>query len=207
MLDTIHINRISSLPRSDVTPVIHVIRVTPEPIHEGMGALGNDKEMTGCHSSVTPNEHENLKNDASDKNDSNAPIITIEKKSLHITSDSKVVKSSEQKSINDPTLGNLDNEPLDYKSYILRQKKVFDAEEPKVMARLIFDELASKSVEANPRMEKRVLEQEYREALISSGFSTDDIDVIIKGMESDKLIERVGTELDGVFCDILRVIN
>lgn len=72
------------------------------------------------------------------------------------------------------------------------------------MARRIFDELVSKNAEVNPSMEKGVLEQEYREALISCGFDAGDINVIIKGMENDKIIEKVGTDLG---CDILRVIN
>ena len=55
--------------------------------------------------------------------------------------------------------------------------------------------------EVNPGMEEGVLEQEYREALVSSGFNLDVINIIIKGMEKGKVIERVGTELDGVFCD------
>jgi hypothetical protein len=75
------------------------------------------------------------------------------------------------------------------------------------MARRIFDELVSKNAEVNPSMEKGVLEQEYREILVFSGLNMDVIDIIIKGMENDKIIERVGTELDGVFCDILRVID
>ena len=94
----------------------------------------------------------------------------------------------------------------DYEAYVPRQKKIFDAD-PKTSARQIFDGLVSKNAEANPSVEKGVLEQEYREALISSGFNGDDIDVIIEGMENDRIIERVTTELDGVLGDILRVID
>ena len=71
----------------------------------------------------------------------------------------------------------------------------------------IFDDLSSKNVEVNPSMEKGVLEQEYREVFVSSGFNLDVIDIIIKGMENDKVIERVGTDIDGVICDILRMID
>jgi len=79
----------------------------------------------------------------------------------------------------------------------------FGAEE----ARRIFDKLVLKNAEANPSMEKGVFEQEYRETLISSGFNLGDINARIKAMENDKVIERVGTESDGIMCDILKVIN
>jgi DNA replicative helicase MCM subunit Mcm2 (Cdc46/Mcm family)/predicted transcriptional regulator len=118
------------------------------------------------------------------------------------TAVSRSVGQSETQTAN-PEIG--ENEPSeDYEAYVSRQKKIFD---PKTSARQIFDELVSKNAEANPSMERGVLESEYREALISSGFSDDDIDITIKGMENDRIIERVGTELDGVICDILRVIN
>ncbi|HYA83596.1 MAG TPA: hypothetical protein VEH06_09140, partial [Candidatus Bathyarchaeia archaeon] len=102
----------------------------------------------------------------------------------------------------------VENEPSeDYETYVAKQKKIFDAEEQKLTAQRIFDDLASKNAKMNPGTEKEVLEPKFREALMSNGFNDDSINAIIRGMENDRIIERVGTELDGIRCDILRVIN
>lgn len=79
------------------------------------------------------------------------------------------------------------------------------SEEQKSTARQIFDELASKNAGSNLGMEKEVLEPKFREELASSGFNERDIDIIIKDMENDGHVERIGTELDGVIHDILRL--
>jgi DNA replicative helicase MCM subunit Mcm2 (Cdc46/Mcm family)/transcriptional regulator with XRE-family HTH domain len=69
----------------------------------------------------------------------------------------------------------------------------------------IFFELVSKNAEANPSMERGALEQEYREALKSNGYGDDEINVIIKDIEDDKVIDPVYTEVDGELYRILRI--
>ena len=99
-----------------------------------------------------------------------------------------------------------ENDPTHSQKVFKAISKVFQPSQevfqPSQEARRIFDELALN--DSNLGMEKEVLESKFREKLASSGFKECDIDVIIKDMEKDGIVERIYTQLDGAICDILR---
>jgi hypothetical protein len=136
-----------------------------------------------------------------------------------VIKDKGIVNNDDGSGQESSTNGNQQEPSEDYEGYVARQaEKVAEIDkeylqnqkhneaQKSAAVRRIFDELASKNAETNPGTNE-VLESTFREALAYNGMSDADIDATIKGFENDKIIERVRTELDGVMCDILRVIN